>query len=145
MKYSLCKNFPGYAATPTGEIYSCFKNIGGKWQITNKPVKLMSPFLECIGKSKRVQARLCLFIRFNGKRTKRFVHQLVCDAWHTRTNPDQVVLHKNDITNSNHKDNLMFGTKLVNAKQRELNNLNDNYIKQLELKLAQYKSKYGEL
>lgn len=141
-----CKNFIGYGADEDGNVWSYYHPAGQQRLLKDTPYKMMSPFLETIKSAgSRPQRRKCLFIRLHGKKTKKFVHQIVCDAWDTRTSPEQVVLHKNDISWDCSPLNLFFGTKKVNIAMREENNRIDNKIRILQEQLNKYKELYGEI
>ncbi len=130
-----CKNFQGYGADELGNIYS-FKIFNGtEWGYSELPVKQLAIQKEYCGNHQRLQPRCCVHLKINGKRTKRFVHQLVADAFLEKTHQDDVVLHKNDITSDCRLENLMYGSKKVNIQQREFNIVNDVSIEKLNQEL----------
>lgn len=137
MQIRQCKTYKGYGASEDGSIWSFKKPTGdGVWKISKTPIRKLSPFLESPGSARgRSQPRLCLFIRFRGLRKKLFVHQLVCDAWHRRSKPTDVVIHLNDVAQDCRPSNLRYASLEVNCKYRRRNQLKDITIASLEKKI----------
>lgn len=104
-EWRVCPSFPHYAVSNCGRVKRILPGLQ-KWA---KPGKLLTPDI-----NKNGHLRVTLFD--NGQRTRRFVHQLVCEAWHGAAPKDRpFTCHRNDVKSDNRPENLYWGGRKENG------------------------------
>lgn len=105
-----CPGFPDYEVSNTGQVKR--SAIGIRKRVLGV---LLAPEINKDG-----HHRYTMFI--NGKRGRKFSHQLVCLAWHGEAPTDQhIVCHKNDNKDENTPTNLYWGTRKQNGSDSVVN------------------------
>lgn len=104
-EWRACIGFPSYSVSSLGRVQRTSAGLQ-KWSVAGK---ILAHDINKDG-----HHRVTLFEA--GTRTKRFVHQLICEAWRgPAPSSDHMVCHSDDVKSNNDPGNLYWGTRKDNG------------------------------